>query len=100
MDVTWSATVMPLPTLKKALLVNEKMAMSPSRLASAANFWNRSCCCSVMVWFGERVLEGSVGGRHAAAGGVMHDLLLMRLASGEDGDQAAFMEDSDTVSHP
>jgi len=47
-DVTCSATVMPLPSEKNASLTNEKTSVSPSRLPRAANFWNRSFRRSVM----------------------------------------------------
>ncbi len=58
MDVTWSATVMPLPTLKKALLVNEKMAMSPSRLAQRGKFWKQVLLLLGHAWSGERCWRG------------------------------------------
>ncbi|MNT04055.1 hypothetical protein D3C72_1386170 [compost metagenome] len=42
MDVTCNAIVMPLLTVKKALLVAEKTATRANRLPSAANFWMMS----------------------------------------------------------
>ena len=47
-EVTWSATVSPLPTVRNAPLVSENTATRMTRPPKAANFWTRSFCFSVM----------------------------------------------------
>src|SRR3990167_6831364 len=95
MEVTCRATVMPLPTVKKASLVKEKITIRPNRLASAANFWSRSFCRSVMGW--SRGV--SDGGGDAAARGEVHDFLLAGVAGVQHGDQSPFVEHRHAVGH-